>query len=82
MTILGLRTFCILREGGVTGGPLVPVPPVMVPSTMPNISSGCTFENFEARSGEKIFLGGTKVFKVASLFTVFEVHFHKTFVSH
>ena len=59
----------------MTGGAWVPVPPIMVPGTMSNISSGTTLENFEARSAEKKvfrwyqnFQSGTTFYLILSTF--------------
>ena len=48
----------------------------MVPGTIPKISGVTTLDNFEARSAEKIFSVGTKIFKVVPHFTLSEARSH------
>ena len=54
----------------------MPVPPIMVPGTIPKISGGSTLDNSEARSAEKIFSVCTKISKVVPHFTLSEARSH------
>ena len=56
------------------GGPQVPVSSIMVPVTMPKMSHGTTIDNFEERSGEKIFPGGSKNFQGGTTFLPYLEH--------
>ena len=41
----------------MTGGPQLPLPPIMLPSTMPKMLHGINLDNSEARSAKEIFPG-------------------------
>ena len=50
-------------------GPVIPVPPIMVPDIISKAFYGTKFHSYEARSTRTNFSGGTKFFEVVLSFT-------------
>ena len=50
----------------------------MVPGTIADIPGGTTLDNSEARSAEKIFSVGTKIFKLVPHFTLSEAALNRS----